>query len=73
VAWRKNNNTPVTLPNDSTAGTDQTDYAVWRANFGQIAGGGSGASASAAVPEPTTLVPLMFAAVGWCLQRRRTT
>ena len=34
-------------------------------------GSGSGASANAAVPEPATLVLLMFAAAGWCLRRRR--
>ena len=30
-----------------------------------------GASANAAVPEPATLVLLMFAAAGWCLRRGR--
>jgi hypothetical protein len=38
VAWRKNNNTAVTLPNDSTPGTSPADYDVWRAHFGHAAG-----------------------------------
>jgi hypothetical protein len=65
VLWRKNNNTAVTLPNDSTPGTDPSDYAVWRAHFGQTAGSGSGsgatgsASASAGVPEPATAMILI--------------
>jgi hypothetical protein len=49
----------------------QADYDVWRAHFGQTAGSGAGASANAAVPEPATLVLLMFAAAGWCLRLRR--
>jgi hypothetical protein len=50
---------------------DSGDYGVWRAHFGQTAGSGSGASANAAVPEPATLVLLMFATNSWCLWRRR--
>jgi hypothetical protein len=71
VLWRKHNNTAVTLPNDSTPGTDPSDYNVWRAHFGQTAGSGVGTSANAAVPEPTTLVLLIFAAIGWYFRRRR--
>ena len=55
VVWRK------------TDGT-QAGYDTWRAHFGETAGGGTGASANATVPEPATLVLLMFAAAGWCLQ-----
>jgi hypothetical protein len=61
LIWRKNFGT-------------QTSYDTWRAHFGQTApGNGTGASANAAVPEPTTLVLLMFVAAGWCLQRGRHT
>jgi len=47
----------------------------WRKNFGEGMGDG-GSSAGAphpkfGVPEPTTLVLLMFAATGWCLRRGR--
>jgi hypothetical protein len=58
VVWRK------------TDGT-QAGYDTWRAHFGQAAGSGSGAGAFVAVPEPATLVLLVFAAAGWCLRRGR--
>ena len=61
VVWRKGLGTTYT----------QADYDVWRAHFGQTAGSGSGASAIAAVPEPTTLVLLMFTAANWFLRRGR--
>jgi hypothetical protein len=61
VVWRKGLDTTYT----------QNDYNVWRANFGKIAGSGSGATLRAAVPEPATSVMLMFAAAGWCLRRGR--
>ena len=61
VVWRK------------TGINSQQGYNDWRPHFGQTAGSGSGASANAAVPEPTTLVLLMFVAAGWCLQRGRHT
>jgi hypothetical protein len=32
---------------------------------------GSGTNVNALVPEPATLVMLMFAAAGWCLRRSR--
>ena len=57
VLWRKNNNTAITLPNDSTPGTDNSDYDVWRSHFGQTVG--SGVGAGAAVPEPTCAVLLL--------------
>ena len=47
---------------------DQLDYDFWKANFGNHAGSGSGATA--AVPEPSTLVMLILAAAGWCLRQR---
>ena len=53
---------------------DDGDYTVWKSNFGQHAPGAgraSGANTNAAVPEPATLVLLMFAAASWCLRRRR--
>jgi hypothetical protein len=49
----------------------KSGYDLWRANFGQTAGSGSGAITNAAVPEPTKLVLLMFAGVGWCVRRSR--
>jgi hypothetical protein len=52
---------------------DAGDYVVWRDHLGQAGGSGANATAnSAAVPEPSTLVMLIFAAAGWCFRRRRT-
>jgi glycosidase len=59
VVWRK------------TDGT-QAGYNTWRAHFGHPIGSGTGAIANTAVPEPTTLMLLMFAAADWCLRRSRT-
>ena len=60
VVWRKGG----PLQNDATTGVQPEDYDVWRRNFGQTCGSGSGASVNAAVPEPTTLALLMFCG-GW--------
>lgn len=57
VAWRKTDGTPA-------------GYNAWRTHFGQSSGSGSVAYANAAVPEPTTLVNLIVAAVGIRLRRR---
>jgi hypothetical protein len=59
VLWRKGLGTTFTA----------SDYNVWRSHFAQTAG--SGAHASATVPEPATLVMLVFASVGWYLRRGR--
>ena len=50
----------------------QTDYHVWRAHFGQTAGGGAGATASvrAAVPEPASWLTLMLGMLAIFLNRR---
>lgn len=62
VVWRKNDGR-------------QASYDAWRANFGLTLFTGSGAAIpsadtlSTAVPEPSTLVLLMFAAIGACLNR----
>jgi hypothetical protein len=61
VVWRKGFGTTYT----------QADYDVWRAHFGQATGGGSSVNTNAAVPEPATVLLLMFAAAGWRLCRGR--
>ena len=44
------------------------DYQVWRTHIGEtLTAAGSGG----AVPEPATLLLLMFAVAGWCLRLRR--
>jgi hypothetical protein len=53
ASWRKGLGTTYT----------QTDYDVWRTHFGQSAGGGSGASAGSAVPEPSCPVLLLATAM----------
>jgi len=64
VMWRK-------------TGSPAGGYTTWRTNFGQPGGSGSGSlaesSANAAVPEPTTMVLLMFAVAGRSLRRSRAT
>ena len=60
VVWRKN---PGGFPVNA--------YDTWRANFGQTTGSGARVGRNVAVPEPATVVMLMFATVGWCFRRRR--
>jgi hypothetical protein len=69
VLWRKYTNTATTLPNDSTLGTDESDYGVWRAHFGQPTGSGASAPAIASVPEPTTLIMLIMTTLYVCVRR----
>jgi hypothetical protein len=61
VLWRKN---PGNFPADA--------YVTWRSHFGQTAGSGAGTATNAAIPEPATLLLLLFAAAGWCLRQGRT-
>jgi hypothetical protein len=68
VLWRKGG--PLANEVDTPGTVNAADYSAWRSRFGNT-GSGSGISATAAVPEPTTLVPLIFAAAGWSLRRRR--
>jgi hypothetical protein len=62
VVWRKN---------PSGFGGDPAGYNTWRANFGRSAGGPASAAATAAVPEPGTLVLLCLAAVAGAMCSRR--
>jgi hypothetical protein len=61
VVWRQGLDTTYT----------QDDYDVWRANFGQTTATASGANVNSAVPEPATVILLMFAAANWFLRRGR--
>ena len=62
--WRDHLGQTFTLtnenPNAATPGAvDAEDYAFWKPHFGEIAGGGPGSGANAAVPEPTSRVLFM--------------
>jgi hypothetical protein len=61
VVWRKYLGTTYT----------QADYNVWRSHFGQTAGSASNVSANSSVPEPASMVLLMFAVSSWCARRGR--
>jgi hypothetical protein len=56
VMWRK------------TGGT-QDQFNLWRANFGQSLGQGVGADAPVAVPDATSLLPILMAAAIYCVRR----
>jgi serralysin len=62
----------TSLPNDATPGTvDQDDFLYWRDHFGDSSGGGSGALASAPVPEPGSLGLLAAGSLGCLVLGRR--
>jgi hypothetical protein len=69
VIWRKTLGSTTLLAADGNLnGTiDAGDLGVWQANFGAPAG--AAASSTATVPEPSSLMLLMLAALGWCLRR----
>jgi T5SS/PEP-CTERM-associated repeat protein len=56
---------------DNNGIVDTADYDAWRIHFGQTAS--SSSFSSGTVPEPSTLVLLMFTTIGWCLRRGRAT
>ena len=60
VVWRNQLGNATALPNDDTPGVGNDDYTRWRASFGNTLAG-SGASASAAIPEPGAMAMLMGA------------
>jgi hypothetical protein len=70
VVWRKHNGTNTPLPNDNGLGTpiSSAHYDLWRASFGNMAGGGSGL---AAVPEPGSIVLLAGIGLGMFACRPR--
>jgi hypothetical protein len=74
VVWRKTLGQvggPLPADGNNNGQIDSGDLTVWRAHFGQPPGGGLGTSVSVAIPEPSAVVLLMFAAAGRFLQRRR--
>jgi hypothetical protein len=72
VVWRDNEGTTNTLPNDPNGGNiGAAQYNTWRANFGMMAGSGSG-SGFAAVPEPAGMILAVIGLIGLSGSRRRT-
>ena len=63
VRWRKGLGTNYT----------QADYGIWRANFGQTAGSGSGTTANAPVSEPASSLIALLGLMIACLSRRAFT
>jgi hypothetical protein len=79
VVWRKSlgqTGTGLAADGNGNGVIDNGDYNVWRLHFGQTAGSGaalpSAESLSAAVPEASTLVLMILAAVGWGVCRQRS-
>jgi hypothetical protein len=75
VVWRDElGQTGFNLPADGDGDGDntitQTDDNVWRGNFGNHYGSGSGAVANAAVPEPATIIMLIIGALAMLPHRR---
>ena len=67
VTWRRSQGTTNQLPNDPIGGMIGTaQYNQWRSHFGQPAGSGSGAMASAAVPEPGSAVLFFMGLLALC-------
>ncbi len=67
VTWRKNNNTNNALPNDNGLGTPigPSHYTLWRTNFGNPPGSGSGDLTASTVPEPASLLLVLVAILGF--------
>jgi hypothetical protein len=67
VTWRKNDGTNNALANDSGLGTPigQPHYNLWRANFGNPPGSGSGSALGdpSAVPEPAAILLVLIGIV----------
>ena len=71
TVWRDHLGQTFGLPNRSSANTgpiSTADYDVWKSNFGNHSG--SGAGASAGVPEPSTLLMLLVGMMTLCCRRR---
>jgi hypothetical protein len=70
VKWRKDGANP--LPNDNGLTTAAARFNLWRANFGNMSGGGAAAS-GASVPEPASWICSLLAAAAFAGRRRTRT
>ncbi len=71
ATWRKNDLANTSLPNDDGLTTQAERYSLWRANFGNPPGSGSGIAGSASVPEPTTAMLVVAGIISGLVVRRR--
>jgi hypothetical protein len=72
VTWRQNEVANSALANDGGAADQAARYTLWRANFGNPPGAGSGSGlAGSQVPEPASAFIVFSAVVGLLSLRRR--
>jgi hypothetical protein len=72
VKWRKNETANSPLPNDNGLTTQAARFNLWRSNFGNMSGSGSGGAmeSSSQVPEPSSAVLLACGVIGVLLVPR---
>ena len=73
ITWRKNEIVNAPLSNDNGVGTQAARFSLWRANFGDPPGAGSGGGLSGpgTVPEPGAFALLICAAGSGLVTSRR--
>jgi hypothetical protein len=71
ATWRKNDVANLPLANDGGAGNQAARFTLWRANFGNPPGAGSGSGlGEAAVPEPSAIALLAIGLLAIGCRRR---
>jgi fibronectin-binding autotransporter adhesin len=71
ATWRKNEVANASLPNDGGATTQADRFTLWRANFGNPPGAGSGGGlGSSSVPEPSAIALLAIGLLAIGCRRR---
>jgi hypothetical protein len=71
--WRDNLGSPISLPNDDTAGVGDDDYARWKTHFGEqvLVGSGAISTSPPATPEPSSMLLLLVASATAAVFRRQ--
>jgi hypothetical protein len=69
VVWRQNETANIPLPNDNGLTTQAERFDLWRNNFGEQAGPGSGGGNIGSLPEASTLGLLGCGLVSMLLRR----